>query len=224
MKKFAGFAAAGIGSLVAVAAVPAQAATPTHISGNFQYTNMSYYCDHGTPNFVFSYRTLNLTESKVTFSATGYHPLVETNVAPYKASQTVTSLTNSAGKSIVVTGMGATTGSRFSVAGKVPRTCAGLPSTMPVMDWKAAGKPTAKPVPNTTKPSPTKSAPTKPAPTTPAPTKPAPTMPAPTKPTGPKVDTDLVRSGDSNGMTAAAGLAGAVALAGGGVVVARRRR
>lgn len=217
MKKFVGLAAAGVGSLVAVAAVPAQAATPTHISGNFQYTNMSYYCDHGTPNFVFSYRTLNLTESKVTFTATGYRPLVETNVAPYRASQTVTSLTNAAGKSIVVTGMGSTTGSKFSVSGMVPRTCAGLPSTMPTMDWKAAGKPTAKPVPNTTKPAPTKPAPTKPAPTAPAST-------APTAPTGPKVDTDLVRSGDSNGMTAAAGLVGAAALAGGGVVVARRRR
>lgn len=218
MKKFAGLAAVGVGSIVAVAAAPSQAAFTPSISGNFQYTNMQYWCDHGTPNFAFSYRTLNKTEAKVTFSASGYRPLTTTNVSPYTTGGSIVSLTKHAGRPITVHATGSTTGSSFTVSGRVPSTCAGLPTKQPVMNWSAAGKPTAQPVP-------TKPAPTKPAPAKPMPSKPMPAKPAPAKPAGPKVNTDLVVAHDSTSSTVtAAGLGAAALVAGGGLVVARRRR
>ncbi|WP_074046181.1 MULTISPECIES: hypothetical protein [Dermacoccus] len=226
MKKFAGLAAVGVGALAFAGAGASQAAE-THISGNLQYTSMTYWCDKGKPNFAFGYRTLNKTESQVTFTASGFKPLVTKNVSPYTASRTVYAVGGYAGKPITVTAHAASTGSSFSVSGRVPSSCAGLPTVLPVTDWSAAGKPTAQPVP--TKPAPTKPAPTKPAPTKPAPTKPAPTKPAPTTPAptttgqGPKVETDRVVTNQNDTTAAAAGL-GALALAGGGLVVARRAR
>lgn len=223
MKKFAGLAAVGVGALAFAGAGASQAAE-THISGNLQYTSMTYWCDKGKPNFAFGYRTLNKTESQVTFTASGFTPLVTKNVSPYTASRTVYAVGGYAGKAITVTAHAASTGSSFSVSGRVPSSCAGLPTVLPVTDWSAAGKPTAQPVPTTTKPAPTKPAPTKPAPTTPAPTKPAPTTPAPTTTgQGPKVETDRVVTNQNDTAAAAAGL-GALALAGGGLVVARRAR
>ena len=226
MKKFAGLAAVGVGALAFTGAGASQAAE-THISGNLQYTSMTYWCDKGKPNFAFGYRTLNKTESQVTFTASGFKPLVTKNVSPYTASRTVYAVGGYAGKPITVTAHAASTGSSFSVSGRVPSSCAGLPTVLPFTDWSAAGKPTAQPVP--TKPAPTKPAPTQPAPTKPAPTKPAPTKPAPTTsaPTttgqGPKVETDRVVTNQNDTTAAAAGL-GALALAGGGLVVARRAR
>ena len=216
MKKFAGLAAVGVGALAFAGAGASQAAE-THISGNLQYTSMTYWCDKGKPNFAFGYRTLNKTESQVTFTASGFKPLVTKNVSPYTASRTVYAVGGYAGKPITVTAHAASTGSSFSVSGRVPSSCAGLPTVLPVTDWSAAGKPTAQPVP-------TKPAPTKPAPTKPAPTKPAPTTPAPTTTgQGPKVETDRVVTNQNDTTAAAAGL-GALALAGGGLVVARRAR
>ena len=216
MKKFAGLAAVGVGALAFAGAGASQAAE-THISGNLQYTSMTYWCDKGKPNFAFGYRTLNKTESQVTFTASGFTPLVTKNVSPYTASRTVYAVGGYAGKAITVTAHAASTGSSFSVSGRVPSSCAGLPTVLPVTDWSAAGKPTAQPVP-------TKPAPTKPAPTKPAPTKPAPTTPAPTTTgQGPKVETDRVVTNQNDTTAAAAGL-GALALAGGGLVVARRAR
>ena len=223
MKKFAGLAAVGVGALAFAGAGASQAAE-THISGNLQYTSMTYWCDKGKPNFAFGYRTLNKTESQVTFTASGFKPLVTKNVSPYTASRTVYAVGGYAGKPITVTAHAASTGSSFSVSGRVPSSCAGLPTVLPFTDWSAAGKPTAQPVPTKTKPAPTKPAPTKPAPTTPAPTKPAPTTPAPTTTgQGPKVETDRVVTNQNDTAAAAAGL-GALALAGGGLVVARRTR
>ena len=216
MKKFAGLAAVGVGALAFAGAGASQAAE-THISGNLQYTSMTYWCDKGKPNFAFGYRTLNKTESQVTFTASGFTPLVTKNVSPYTASRTVYAVGGYAGKPITVTAHAASTGSSFSVSGRVPSSCAGLPTVLPFTDWSAAGKPTAQPVP-------TKPAPTKPAPTKPAPTKPAPTTPAPTTTgQGPKVETDRVVTNQNDTTAAAAGL-GALALAGGGLVVARRAR
>ena len=216
MKKFAGLAAVGVGALAFTGAGASQAAE-THISGNLQYTSMTYWCDKGKPNFAFGYRTLNKTESQVTFTASGFKPLVTKNVSPYTASRTVYAVGGYAGKPITVTAHAASTGSSFSVSGRVPSSCAGLPTVLPFTDWSAAGKPTAQPVP-------TKPAPTKPAPTKPAPTKPAPTTPAPTTTgQGPKVETDRVVTNQNDTTAAAAGL-GALALAGGGLVVARRAR
>ena len=216
MKKFAGLAAVGVGALAFAGAGASQAAE-THISGNLQYTSMTYWCDEGKPNFAFGYRTLNKTESQVTFTASGFKPLVTKNVSPYTASRTVYAVGGYAGKPITVTAHAASTGSSFSVSGRVPSSCAGLPTVLPVTDWSAAGKPTAQPVP-------TKPAPTKPAPTKPAPTKPAPTTSAPTTTgQGPKVETDRVVTNQNDTTAAAAGL-GALALAGGGLVVARRAR
>ena len=216
MKKFAGLAAVGVGALAFAGAGASQAAE-THISGNLQYTSMTYWCDKGKPNFAFGYRTLNKTESQVTFTASGFKPLVTKNVSPYTASRTVYAVGGYAGKPITVTAHAASTGSSFSVSGRVPSSCAGLPTALPFTDWSAAGKPTAQPVP-------TKPAPTKPAPTKPAPTKPAPTTPAPTTTgQGPKVETDRVVTNQNDTTAAAAGL-GALALAGGGLVVARRAR
>lgn len=216
MKKFAGLAAVGVGALAFTGAGASQAAE-THISGNLQYTSMTYWCDKGKPNFAFGYRTLNKTESQVTFTASGFKPLVTKNVSPYTASRTVYAVGGYAGKPITVTAHAASTGSSFSVSGRVPSSCAGLPTVLPFTDWSAAGKPTAQPVP-------TKPAPTKPAPTKPAPTKPAPTTSAPTTTgQGPKVETDRVVT-NQNGTTAAAAGLGALALAGGGLVVARRAR
>ena len=216
MKKFAGLAAVGVGALAFAGAGASQAAE-THISGNLQYTSMTYWCDEGKPNFAFGYRTLNKTESQVTFTASGFKPLVTKNVSPYTASRTVYAVGGYAGKPITVTAHAASTGSSFSVSGRVPSSCAGLPTVLPFTDWSAAGKPTAQPVP-------TKPAPTKPAPTKPAPTKPAPTTPAPTTTgQGPKVETDRVVTNQNDTTAAAAGL-GALALAGGGLVVARRAR
>lgn len=213
MKKFAGLAAVGVGALAFAGAGASQAAE-THISGNLQYTSMTYWCDKGKPNFAFGYRTLNKTESQVTFTASGFTPLVTKNVSPYTASRTVYAVGGYAGKPITVTAHAASTGSSFSVSGRVPSSCAGLPTVLPVTDWSAAGKPTAQPVPTTTKPAPTKPAPTKPAPTTSAPT---------TTGQGPKVETDRVVTNQNDTAAAAAGL-GALALAGGGLVVARRAR
>ena len=216
MKKFAGLAAVGVGALAFTGAGASQAAE-THISGNLQYTSMTYWCDKGKPNFAFGYRTLNKTESQVTFTASGFKPLVTKNVSPYTASRTVYAVGGYAGKPITVTAHAASTGSSFSVSGRVPSSCAGLPTVLPFTDWSAAGKPTAQPVP-------TKPAPTKPAPTKPAPTKPAPTTSAPTTTgQGPKVETDRVVT-NQNGTTATAAGLGALALAGGGLVVARRAR
>lgn len=216
MKKFAGLAAVGVGALAFTGAGASQAAE-THISGNLQYTSMTYWCDKGKPNFAFGYRTLNKTESQVTFTASGFKPLVTKNVSPYTASRTVYAVGGYAGKPITVTAHAASTGSSFSVSGRVPSSCAGLPTVLPFTDWSAAGKPTAQPVP-------TKPAPTKPAPTKPAPTKPAPTTSAPTTTgQGPKVETDRVVTNQNDTTAAAAGL-GALALAGGGLVVARRAR
>ena len=216
MKKFAGLAAVGVGALAFTGAGASQAAE-THISGNLQYTSMTYWCDKGKPNFAFGYRTLNKTESQVTFTASGFKPLVTKNVSPYTASRTVYAVGGYAGKPITVTAHAASTGSSFSVSGRVPSSCAGLPTVLPFTDWSAAGKPTAQPVP-------TKPAPTKPAPTKPAPTKPAPTTSAPTTTgQGPKVETDRVVTNQDGTTAAAAGL-GALALAGGGLVVARRAR
>ena len=216
MKKFAGLAAVGVGALAFTGAGASQAAE-THISGNLQYTSMTYWCDKGKPNFAFGYRTLNKTESQVTFTASGFKPLVTKNVSPYTASRTVYAVGGYAGKPITVTAHAASTGSSFSVSGRVPSSCAGLPTVLPFTDWSAAGKPTAQPVP-------TKPAPTKPAPTKPAPTKPAPTTPAPTTTgQGPKVETDRVVTNQNDTTAAAVGL-GALALAGGGLVVARRAR
>ena len=216
MKKFAGLAAVGVGALAFTGAGASQAAE-THISGNLQYTSMTYWCDKGKPNFAFGYRTLNKTESQVTFTASGFKPLVTKNVSPYTASRTVYAVGGYAGKPITVTAHAASTGSSFSVSGRVPSSCASLPTVLPFTDWSAAGKPTAQPVP-------TKPAPTKPAPTKPAPTKPAPTTPAPTTTgQGPKVETDRVVTNQNDTTAAAAGL-GALALAGGGLVVARRAR
>ncbi|MCG7429303.1 hypothetical protein [Dermacoccus nishinomiyaensis] len=221
MKKFAGLAAVGVGALAFAGAGASQAAE-THISGNLQYTSMTYWCDKGKPNFAFGYRTLNKTESQVTFTASGFKPLVTKNVSPYTASRTVYAVGGYAGKPITVTAHAASTGSSFSVSGRVPSSCAGLPTALPFTDWSAAGKPTAQPVP--TKPAPTKPAPTTPAPTKPAPTKPAPTTPAPTTTgQGPKVETDRVVTNQNDTTAAAVGL-GALALAGGGLVVARRAR
>ena len=221
MKKFAGLAAVGVGALAFAGAGASQAAE-THISGNLQYTSMTYWCDKGKPNFAFGYRTLNKTESQVTFTASGFKPLVTKNVSPYTASRTVYAVGGYAGKPITVTAHAASTGSSFSVSGRVPSSCASLPTVLPFTDWSAAGKPTAQPVP--TKPAPTKPAPTKPAPTKPAPTKPAPTTSAPTTTgQGPKVETDRVVTNQNDTTAAAAGL-GALALAGGGLVVARRAR
>ena len=213
MKKFAGLAAVGVGALAFAGAGASQAAE-THISGNLQYTSMTYWCDEGKPNFAFGYRTLNKTESQVTFTASGFKPLVTKNVSPYTASRTVYAVGGYAGKPITVTAHAASTGSSFSVSGRVPSSCAGLPTVLPFTDWSAAGKPTAQPVPTKTKPAPTKPAPTKPAPTTPAPT---------TTGQGPKVETDRVVTNQNDTAAAAAGL-GALALAGGGLVVARRTR
>ena len=213
MKKFAGLAAVGVGALAFTGAGASQAAE-THISGNLQYTSMTYWCDKGKPNFAFGYRTLNQTESQVTFTASGFKPLVTKNVSPYTASRTVYAVGGYAGKPITVTAHAASTGSSFSVSGRVPSSCAGLPTVLPFTDWSAAGKPTAQPVPTKTKPAPTKPAPTKPAPTTSAPT---------TTGQGPKVETDRVVT-NQNGTTAAAAGLGALALAGGGLVVARRAR
>lgn len=223
MKKFAGLAAVGVGALAFAGAGASQAAE-THISGNLQYTSMTYWCDKGKPNFAFGYRTLNKTESQVTFTASGFTPLVTKNVSPYTASRTVYAVGGYAGKPITVTAHAASTGSSFSVSGRVPSSCAGLPTVLPVTDWSAAGKPTAQPVPTKPAPTTTKPAPTKPAPTKPAPTKPAPTTPAPTTTgQGPKVETDRVVTNQNDTAAAAAGL-GALALAGGGLVVARRAR
>ena len=223
MKKFAGLAAVGVGALAFTGAGASQAAE-THISGNLQYTSMTYWCDKGKPNFAFGYRTLNKTESQVTFTASGFKPLVTKNVSPYTASRTVYAVGGYAGKPITVTAHAASTGSSFSVSGRVPSSCAGLPTVLPVTDWSAAGKPTAQPVPTKPAPTTTKPAPTKPAPTKPAPTKPAPTTPAPTTTgQGPKVETDRVVTNQNDTTAAAAGL-GALALAGGGLVVARRAR
>lgn len=213
MKKFAGLAAVGVGALAFTGAGASQAAE-THISGNLQYTSMTYWCDKGKPNFAFGYRTLNKTESQVTFTASGFKPLVTKNVSPYTASRTVYAVGGYAGKPITVTAHAASTGSSFSVSGRVPSSCAGLPTVLPFTDWSAAGKPTAQPVPTKTKPAPTKPAPTKPAPTTSAPT---------TTGQGPKVETDRVVTNQNDTTAAAAGL-GALALAGGGLVVARRAR
>lgn len=223
MKKFAGLAAVGVGALAFAGAGASQAAE-THISGNLQYTSMTYWCDKGKPNFAFGYRTLNKTESQVTFTASGFTPLVTKNVSPYTASRTVYAIGGYAGKPITVTAHAASTGSSFSVSGRVPSSCAGLPTVLPFTDWSAAGKPTAQPVPTKPAPTTTKPAPTKPAPTKPAPTKPAPTTPAPTTTgQGPKVETDRVVTNQNDTTAAAAGL-GALALAGGGLVVARRAR
>lgn len=223
MKKFAGLAAVGVGALAFTGAGASQAAE-THISGNLQYTSMTYWCDKGKPNFAFGYRTLNKTESQVTFTASGFKPLVTKNVSPYTASRTVYAVGGYAGKPITVTAHAASTGSSFSVSGRVPSSCAGLPTVLPFTDWSAAGKPTAQPVPTKPAPTTTKPAPTKPAPTKPAPTKPAPTTPAPTTTgQGPKVETDRVVTNQNDTTAAAAGL-GALALAGGGLVVARRAR
>lgn len=223
MKKFAGLAAVGVGALAFAGAGASQAAE-THISGNLQYTSMTYWCDKGKPNFAFGYRTLNKTESQVTFTASGFKPLVTKNVSPYTASRTVYAVGGYAGKPITVTAHAASTGSSFSVSGRVPSSCAGLPTVLPFTDWSAAGKPTAQPVPTKPAPTTTKPAPTKPAPTKPAPTKPAPTTPAPTTTgQGPKVETDRVVTNQNDTTAAAAGL-GALALAGGGLVVARRAR
>lgn len=223
MKKFAGLAAVGVGALAFAGAGASQAAE-THISGNLQYTSMTYWCDKGKPNFAFGYRTLNKTESQVTFTASGFTPLVTKNVSPYTASRTVYAVGGYAGKPITVTAHAASTGSSFSVSGRVPSSCAGLPTVLPFTDWSAAGKPTAQPVPTKPAPTTTKPAPTKPAPTKPAPTKPAPTTPAPTTTgQGPKVETDRVVTNQNDTTAAAAGL-GALALAGGGLVVARRAR
>lgn len=237
MKKIAAFAGVGAMALVGAASATAAPAPAASISGNFQYTQMSYWCDNGTPNFAFAYRTLNKTEAKVTFSATGYNPLTTYNVSPYRDSGVIYSLSSAAGKSITVWAKGSTTGSSFHVSGKVPSTCAGLPSNKPVVTW--VGKPTAKPVPAPTKttPAPTKTtpAPSKPAPTKPAPTKPAPSKPAPapTKteapapaPTtgGPKVETDYVAPSSTNTAVYALGAAGLAAAAAGTTVVARRGR
>lgn len=223
MKKFAGLAAVGVGALAFAGAGASQAAE-THISGNLQYTSMTYWCDKGKPNFAFGYRTLNKTESQVTFTASGFKPLVTKNVSPYTASRTVYAVGGYAGKPITVTAHAASTGSSFSVSGRVPSSCAGLPTVLPFTDWSAAGKPTAQPVPTKPAPTTTKPAPTKPAPTKPAPTKPAPTTSAPTTTgQGPKVETDRVVTNQNDTTAAAAGL-GALALAGGGLVVARRAR
>lgn len=223
MKKFAGLAAVGVGALAFTGAGASQAAE-THISGNLQYTSMTYWCDKGKPNFAFGYRTLNKTESQVTFTASGFKPLVTKNVSPYTASRTVYAVGGYAGKPITVTAHAASTGSSFSVSGRVPSSCAGLPTVLPFTDWSAAGKPTAQPVPTKPAPTTTKPAPTKPAPTKPAPTKPAPTTSAPTTTgQGPKVETDRVVTNQNDTTAAAAGL-GALALAGGGLVVARRAR
>lgn len=222
MKKFAGLALVGVGAMVATTAAPSQAAFRTSISGNFQYTNMQYWCDNGTPNFSFSYRTLNKTEAKVTFTASGYRPLERTNVSPYTSGGSIKSLTRVPGRSITVHAAGSTTGSSFNVSGKVPTSCAGLPTTQPVMNWASAGTPTAEPVPTSTSPSPTSTTTTtSPTSTT---TSPMPTSSASTSTAGPKVETDRVAPQSDNTAALAAGLGAFAIVAAGGTIAVRRGR
>ena len=223
MKKFAGIAA-GLGAVALMGAGSATAApAQTHVSGNFEYTEMSYWCDKGTPNFAFQYRTLNKTESSVTFSATGYRPYTEKNVAPYQTSNGISSLSNAAGRTVTIWAKGATTGSTFAVSGTVPKTCAGLPSVMPTHTW--VGKPKAQPV------KPSAPAPTKPSPATPkapaAPAKPsAPAAPvAPKAPVtaGPKVETGTVAPAADYTSAYVAGGAALLTVAAAGAGVKARR-
>lgn len=229
MKKFAGLALVGVGAMVATTAAPSRAAFKTSISGNFQYTNMQYWCDNGTPNFSFSYRTLNKTEAKVTFTASGYRPLVTTDVKPYTSGGSIQSVTKVPGRSITVHAVGSTTGSSFNVSGTVPTSCAGLPTKQPVMDWGTAGQPTAQPVPTTTSPSPTTTSP-KPTTSTTAPkptsttTSPMPTSSAPTSTAGPKVETDRVAPQSNNTAALAVGIGAFAIVAAGGTVAVRRGR
>ena len=229
MKKFAGLALVGVGAMVATTAAPSQAAFTTTISGNFQYTNMQGWCDNGQPNVAFSYRTLNLTESKVTFTAPGFSPYTDTDVKPYTESNTLSPARSLPGRTITVTAKGATSGSSFTLSGKVPTSCAGLPTKMPEMNWGAAGQPTAQPVPTTTSPSPTTTSP-KPTTSTTAPqptsttTSPMPTSSAPTSTAGPKVETDRVAPQSNNTAALAAGIGAFAIVAAGGTVAVRRGR
>ena len=235
MKKFAAVAAVSLGALAFGAAGTSSAAEKVtfHQSGNFQYSSPVAYCNNGVPAVTFAYRTLNLTEKQVTFSAPGYKSLVVTNVKPYTSFDGVTTRPNVVGKTLVVTGKGSTSGTSFTQTLRVPATCANLPTSAAAINWSNAPKATAKPA-QPTKPAET-AKPSKPAqPTKPAqPAKPAetakpaqpakPAAPAPAEGQGPRVETDYVAQNGGFNNAAALALGGAV-VAGAGVTVAARRR
>lgn len=234
MKKLA-IRTAGVATLSALAlgvSGAAHADVTTHISGNLQYTDMEYYCDNGTPNFWFSYRTLNITEEKLTFSATGYRDFIDYDVEPYTEGGELTSMDPAAGKAITLTAKGSTSGSSFTLNATVPTTCAGLPDAPPAFSWDDEGRPTA----TTTSSSSTTSSPTSTS-TSASPTSTS-TSATPTStststntdnPTttstasGPVVVTDGPQQAGSNNAALLAGGAGAATLLAAGGVAVRRR-
>ena len=219
MKKFTAVALAGLGSMTVAAAAPSMAAStptapngqhaaPAPVVGNLQHTPMQYWCNKGVPSYIIAVRTVKTPEKSVTFTQV---ELKETHIlgpVTHDKPLTIFSKINLAGQHVTLKVKGNTSGSSFTVHGMVPATCAGLPKVQP--------NGSVTPAPGQTKPAPVTT------PTTPHKSMPA--KPAPTRPIGPKVQTDLVTSSNSNttGELALAGLA--LAGLGAGSVVAARRR
>lgn len=210
MKKFAAAAVVGFGAL-AVTGSAASSAVDFRTSGNIQYTVPQYACTPSNyPAAVLAYRTLNVTESKVTFSAPGYTPFTQTNVKPYTGFDTFATAPGVAGHSVTVTIKGSTSGSVATVKLNVPATCAGLPKITAdgaKIDWSKAPKATATPKPTAT-----------PSTSAPAP------KPSTSAPAGPRVETDYVAEQNTTTAALALTMGGLAVAAGAGVVAARRRK
>lgn len=228
MKKSSILATCGLGVLAATAvAAPSNAETKAPIVGNLQHTDVKYWCDKGTPNFVFGVRALKTQETTVSVA---YQGTTLVKLGPVTATRplTVFATKNLAGRTLPLTVTGDTTKTSFPITVTVPKTCAGLPNTI---DGSAPAKPSAP----TTKPSTPSTKPTAPATKPSAPvTKPSkPSMPVtpPVKPTmpskpapgqGPKIDTDYVPTHQDNSSELALGAFGLAAAGAGSVLVARR--